>query len=617
MHGLRFSQWSILAKILFISCLSVLMLLSIVFFYFIPNIQSRIIDEKKAGIQHVVEVVHGVVSFFHQEYKKGVLEEEQAKKLARETLRQLRYREKEYFWINDTQPAMVMHPNFPELEGKSLADYADPHGKRLFKEFVEVVTLKGQGFVEYHWPRPGGKEPLPKMSFVKGFSPWGWVIGSGVYMDDVVTEIRELRVVSISGATVFAVLTLLLAWLVGRGITHRLSKVIVGLKEIASGNGNVDLHKRISITSIDEIGVLSNEFNGLMESIARLNHFKKVIEEDDTLEDVYTRLWETFHGALNLTHCLIYEVDVMNHTLKVVYPEDAEDQLLPCNPEILVNCELCKAKKTGHEVSSMDFPRICRHFLLYQTHEHACLPMSIGGGTVGLVQFIMEKVETHAERQSRIDGIFKAGQYLKESLPVIESKRLLQTLRESALRDPLTGLHNRRFLQECIDGICFGAVRRHKSLGVLMCDMDHFKQVNDTYGHGAGDAVLKTLAKLLRDHVRAADLVIRFGGEEFLIVLVDIDSGETGQIAEKLLSSVAGCEFRISNGRILHKTISIGYGEFPGDSDQFWNVLKSADVALYHSKTSGRNRASRVDSRMLLAADPVGQSEEGAKSVTL
>ncbi|MBF0627771.1 MAG: diguanylate cyclase [Magnetococcales bacterium] len=614
MRGLRFSQWSILAKILFISCLSISVLLMIVFLYFIPNIQTRIVDEKRIGMQQVVEVAYGIVHFFHQEFTQGVLEEEQAKKLAIEALRRIRYREKEYFWINDTRPVMVMHPNFPELEGKSLNDYADPHGKRLFMAFVDVVNLKGQGFVEYHWPKPGGKEPMPKMSFVKGFTPWGWVIGSGIYMDDVATEIREMRLISMSGVTLFAVLTLLLALLVGRGITHRLSKVIVGLKEIASGHGNVDIRKRISITSIDEIGVLSNEFNELMESIARLNHFKKVIEEDDSLEDVYTRLWETFHLSLDLTQCLIYEVDVMNHTMRVVYPPDVEESLLPCNAEILVNCELCKAKKSGHEVGSMDFPRICRQFLLFDSHDHVCLPMSIGGSTVGLVQFVMKKADMHVDRQNQIDGMFKVEQYLKESLPVIESKRLLQTLRESALRDPLTGLHNRRFLQECIDGVCFGAVRRHKSLGVMMCDLDHFKQVNDTHGHGAGDAVLKALAKVIRETVRAADLVIRFGGEEFLVVLVDIDPGETERLAEKVLRNVAACEFRISNGRILRKTISIGYGEFPGDAEQFWTVLKSADVALYHSKTTGRNRATRADAEMLLAAEQSGKPGEKSES---
>ncbi|MBF0426995.1 MAG: diguanylate cyclase [Magnetococcales bacterium] len=595
MRWLRFSHWNILAKILFISLLSVSALLAAAFLYFIPSIQERIVQEKKADVQHLVEVAHSLISFYHSEAKKGHIEEDRAKAMAIAAVKQLRYREKEYFWINDMKPAMVMHPNFPELEGKTLDEYTDPNGKHLFLEFVNVVTCKGQGFVDYAWPKPGEKNPTPKVSFVKGFAPWEWIIGSGIYMDDVRADIHELRVFSMGGVVLFALFTLALALLVGRGITLRLGRVIQGLKEIASGQGNVDLHKRIAITSIDEIGALSHEFNGLMESIARLTHFKKVIEEDDSLEDVYARLGETFKETLSLDHCLIFEADVMNHTMRAVYPPGVVESDMLCDGEVLANCELCKAKKTGHGIASIDFPRVCRQFLNYETQDHVCLPMSIGGGTVGVVQFALPREEDPEKRRARSENLTKAEQYIKEALPVIESKRLMETLRESALRDPLTGLHNRRFLQECIDNICFGVQRRNKSLGILMCDMDHFKKVNDSLGHGAGDALLKLVAELIRDNVRAADLVIRFGGEEFLVVLVDIDPGESVPIAEKVLRSVEAYEFRITRGPPLRKTISIGVSEFPGDAEQFWNTVKCADAALYYSKASGRNRVTRYN----------------------
>ncbi|MBF0155498.1 MAG: diguanylate cyclase [Magnetococcales bacterium] len=599
MRWMRFSQWTILPKILFISFLSVSVMLAVAFFYFIPNIQEKIILEKKAGIRHVVEVVYGVANFFYGEARKGTLEEEKAKQMAIAAIKQIRYREKEYFWINDNRPYMVMHPNFPELDGQPLADYADPTGKKLFIEFVKVTTNKGQGYVDYHWPKPGEKEPVPKISFVKAFVPWGWVIGSGIYLDDVRAEIKELRIISVGGALLFAVVTLLLAYIVGRGITRRLSKVISGLKDIASGQGNVDLHKRISITSIDEIGTLSSEFNALMESIASLTHFKKVIEEDDTLEDVYARLWETFNAIQELSECVIYEVDVIEHTMRVVYPPKLKGDKTPCDPEVMHNCDLCKANKTGHGVASIDFPRICRQFLTSETHDHVCLPMSIGGGTVGVVQFVMPREEDAEIRRIRSDNLYKAEQYIKEALPVIEAKRLMQTLRESALRDPLTGLHNRRFLQECADNVCFGARRRGKNVGLLMCDLDYFKQVNDTFGHNAGDTLLKLLARLIRDNVRAADLVIRFGGEEFLVLLVDIDPEEAERIAEKVLHSVSAHEFSINNGPAIRKTISIGVGVFPKDSENFWDVLKFADMALYQSKSTGRNRSTRFTPKMI------------------
>ena len=89
------------------------------------------------------------------------------------------------------RPVMVMHPVKPELDGKDLSAIADPAGKKLFVEFVDTVKSSGAGFVAYQWPKPGAEQPVPKISYVKGFAPWGWVIGSGIYIDDVAAEFRR------------------------------------------------------------------------------------------------------------------------------------------------------------------------------------------------------------------------------------------------------------------------------------------------------------------------------------------------------------------------------------------------------------------------------------------
>ena len=120
----------------------------------------------------------------------------------------------------------------------------------------------------------------------------------------------------------------------------------------------------------------------------------------------------------------------------------------------------------------------------------------------------------------------------------------MQTLRESALTDQLTGLHNRRFLQESVEGICAGVKRRGKIMGLLMCDLDYFKQVNDTHGHAAGDKILQQTCHAIRSAVREADLVIRFGGEEFLVVLLDIREDESLLVAEKIRDRVYQTRFR-------------------------------------------------------------------------
>ncbi|MEI6214316.1 MAG: cache domain-containing protein, partial [Desulfuromonadales bacterium] len=539
----KFRNWPILPKIMTISVISVAVMLAATFIYFIPLMESRLMEGKKNGTRNVVEVAYGIIASFDRRAASGEISRDEAKAGAFETLKGIRYREREYFWVNDLEPRMIMHPTVPELNGKLLSDYKDPNGKLLFMEFVRVSKSKGGGFVSYMWPKPGEQAPVPKLSYVKLYEPWGWIVGSGIYLDDVREDIAQLKMMSSLGAFLFAVMTLTMAFFIGSGITRRLGRVIGGLRDIASGKGDVDLTKRIAITSIDEIGVLSTEFNGLMESINNLTTFKKVIEEDDTIADVYARLWGAFSKELHLEQCVIYEIDLIHHRMLPVYPPDMSDEELFCTPDILDNADLCKTRKTGHRISSAEFPDICRHFRPQDGKHHYCIPMTIGGGTVGVVQFLVPADnETNREMYER--RIFKAEQYIKESLPVIEAKRLMQTLRESALTDQLTGLHNRRFLQESVEGICAGVKRRGKIMGLLMCDLDYFKQVNDTHGHAAGDKILQQTCHAIRSAVREADLVIRFGGEEFLVVLLDIREDESLLVAEKIRDRVYQTRFR-------------------------------------------------------------------------
>jgi diguanylate cyclase (GGDEF)-like protein len=156
----------------------------------------------------------------------------------------------------------------------------------------------------------------------------------------------------------------------------------------------------------------------------------------------------------------------------------------------------------------------------------------------------------------------------------------------------MTGLHNRRFLEESVDTLIAQAQRRKSPMAFLMLDLDYFKMVNDTYGHDAGDTVLKALAKVLTHSVRASDYVIRYGGEEFLILLQETNAEGAVEVAEKIRKAVEELKIQVAGG-LLQKTISIGIASYPDDSDTFWQGLKFADVALYHAKDSGRNRVVR------------------------
>jgi methyl-accepting chemotaxis protein len=148
---------------------------------------SMLLKDREEKLRNLVEVAHATVGHFDTLAADGKMSKEEAQKAALGALRTMRYDKTEYFWVNDFTPTMVMHPIKPELDGKNLSELKDPAGKFLFLEFARVVKADGAGFVDYLWPKPGSSAPVPKLSYVKGYAPWGWIIGSGIYIDDLNT----------------------------------------------------------------------------------------------------------------------------------------------------------------------------------------------------------------------------------------------------------------------------------------------------------------------------------------------------------------------------------------------------------------------------------------------
>ncbi len=374
--------------------------------------------------------------------------------------------------------------------------------------------------------------------------------------------------------------------LISRALAKPIKAIITQIKALSAGE--IDLTKKLDVTSKDELGQLSTEFNKLMDTIEHVTSFKKVIEEDESTEDIYMRLGKIFIDDLGFDNCVIYEASSSKNNMKIVYPPEAEGIELHCKRDIQLDCELCRVKRTGHMVSSADYPNICKYYTEGVNDIHYCIPIMIGGNVGGVVQFVCGK-----RGVCDIDDIKKkisrAKQYIADAQPVLEAKRLMKTLKESAFKDALTGLYNRRFLEESFENIVAGVLRRGTTLGLLMCDLDFFKQTNDVYGHDVGDMVLREAASNIRKNVRTSDLVIRFGGEEFLVLLIDTKPGDSFVVAEKIRERIEESKVKIAGG-FIQKTISIGVSEFPTDTQNFWEAIKFADVALYKAKERGRNK---------------------------
>ncbi|MEK7441002.1 MAG: sensor domain-containing diguanylate cyclase, partial [Chloroflexota bacterium] len=203
------------------------------------------------------------------------------------------------------------------------------------------------------------------------------------------------------------------------------------------------------------------------------------------------------------------------------------------------------------------------------------------------VGIAIQNAQLYEATQQREAEVRQANEQLRLQLAEIEA--LQAQLREQAIRDPLTGLFNRRYLVETLDREVAQASRASTPLSIIMIDLDHFKSINDTYGHKAGDMMLQTLGTLLAAKTRDGDIACRYGGEEFVIVLPGASLNIAQRRAEQVRSTFQ--ELRLTyGGHILSATLSAGVAEFPLNGVDGETVLQDADKALYVAKSLGRNR---------------------------
>ena len=231
----------------------------------IQQVRSDLYLGKQEMTRHVVETAAGIFAHYRQLETSGAMSTEQAQRAAIEQIRQLRYGSQDYFWINDLGPTMVMHPMQPKLDGQDLSRIKDPEGKELFNEMVTVARRDGAGIVSYMWAKPGEADPVPKISYVQLFQPWGWIIGSGIYVDDVEQEFRNyLARFSVIGLLIAAIMAALVAILI-RSITRPLRQTMSAMANIASGDA--DLTRDLDVSGNDELTTLGRDFNAFTQKL--------------------------------------------------------------------------------------------------------------------------------------------------------------------------------------------------------------------------------------------------------------------------------------------------------------------------------------------------------------
>jgi diguanylate cyclase (GGDEF)-like protein len=235
----------------------------------------------------------------------------------------------------------------------------------------------------------------------------------------------------------------------------------------------------------------------------------------------------------------------------------------------------------------------CTHFAGGAPDRYVCLPLTAHGETLGVLTVECPTVEIAAQAELRESTLASLGEM---AAMAIAGLNLRQKLESQSIRDGLTGLFNRTFMEVALEREMSRAARQGKQVAVLMADIDHFKQFNDSFGHEAGDIVLREVAERMRLGVRVEDIVCRYGGEEFIVIMPEITTRAAMERAELMRRMVGDLALRFHGQPLRQVTISIGVAMFPDNSDDADELLRSADHAMYAAKHKGRNRVAGADS---------------------
>lgn len=313
----------------------------------------------------------------------------------------------------------------------------------------------------------------------------------------------------------------------------------------------------------------------VIEDLAMIYKFKKTIEHDKSKEVIYDRLVHFFKETLNVNDLSLYEINIQNDTRTLIYDDTPEKFCSIADSDTSTHC---RAYRTNSIVSSDEFPNLCQ--ACETNKEYLCINYPISDN-ISLVLNIKPSSLNELHENKKAIGYIR--NYLESAKPVLQSKILTEILQQSNMIDGLTGLHNRKYLDEFMDKV----TKTNDNFGIIMLDIDFFKKVNDTYGHDSGDEVIRALSEVLKESSGTNDISFRFGGEEFIVYVHDVENAV--DLANTIRVNFEKLSFNFNNENIK-KTLSAGVTSYPQDASTVWKAIKYADLALYEAKESGRNR---------------------------
>lgn len=672
------------------------------FVYIIPPAKQSVLKHKKEQIQYLINTVHSMIGSYETQVKNGVLSRVEAEARALNRVRSLRFgaNNKNYFWVLDSTPRMISHPYRSDLIGRDLSDFTDINGKKFIKQMTDLAKQNGDGWVTYQWQWLDDKtRVIPKLSYVKMFKPWGWIIGSGIYIEDVEAEMwaitRNILILGVGILVLVLLLGIYLAWRSVKSETRRLAVEQILQRSEMRYRASFDLSPvalwEMDVTEMAAyLNRLDNQGGGTLKEYldanpGEVNHCSQLININDMNAMALTwhgsrdivqfkqstgffsdKTWSAFQQALIAFHA--GEDRFEAETVLLDRKGNAKDVILRCSflhdtatgfNKWLMFVEDITETKQQRDMLEDSYQQIestlehAQSMALMAEIAYAEMNTVLNAATDGICvigeqQKIIRVNEAFASivgidpedaKDRRCYELFKNQNCNQATCPyhvvknnpqasmlevnwispqgqnlsfeagcspyfgldgsvtgiviclkdITERKRMADQLLILATTDSLTGLLNRRRFIELAIREVSRARRYEKQLGFIALDIDHFKNINDTYGHPAGDEVLKQWSAACRDALRLTDLLGRVGGEEFAVLVVESDLQRTLQVAERIRGMTSQMTV-VHEQKAIELTISLGVAQLSGPKETLDQLIKRADQALYQAKETGRNK---------------------------
>ncbi len=540
--------------------------------------------------------------------------------------------DKRRYFLQKMEDSKDMNALWISRSGLVVDQFGDGIENELPRDNIDREVLKtAKPYVRYTetWDSAELRATFPYIASSKGTpnclkchnAKEGDVLGSISMVIDV-SEMRGSWLNSIFYIIIVSILAIIITLFVINNALRPYMKIFDSVKDVMAKVGSGDYSKRIvSVSSIEGQDV-ADRINGMLEKLqgaltelegkvgifllnksykrhkdplvavreiinelSDIYKFKKTIELDKDLDEIYARIAQVLRVKFNLNDFNIIEKDIKKSTTRFVHVEKK------------IHCkaveEGCRADRTRAPVNSSVFENVCSSFSC-NSCKYLCLPFAISDD----LNLIVSIVSENDKEKKRVDTLpYFIADYINTARSEIVSVRLNKILQDTARLDQLTGLYNRKFLEEFIEKSIPQAKRADKTYGVLMIDIDHFKMINDTYGHDVGDEAIRVISRVIKESIRESDVAIRFGGEEFLVLLYNCTNEHISDVCQKIGEEFAREEIKAKN-EVFTKTLSIGASIFPYDSDDIYRCIKFADIALYRAKNGGRNRAVKFEKGM-------------------